>query len=207
MAISSIIEFAKQQNKNILIIGTPRSGTHALGSLFKVTDTEFTNLGEICLNDESVDPLEDIKKMYQHSVPSVAHIVQLSAKIALSSDIGMLKKHTVIVNLKRRNKVKQFASWMYFHATGGVNGKWHNHREEDTKLSPGAITVTSSDIDLFVIEQLTDDFFLPDYTLYYEDMDFVQSTYKKNQYRFNIEEVFSNLDYVNHRLINWKYHV
>lgn len=205
MQLVPILEAAHQQNKNVLIIGTPRSGTHALGSLLNAVDKRFTNLGEICLNDGS-DPLIDIQRMYQHTRPVVAHIVQLSAKIALSVNLTILKQHTIIINLKRRNKVYQFASWMYFHSIGGINGKWHNHTESDTSVQPGSITVTKEDVDLFVTEQLTDDFFSPDYVLYYEDLNFEQSSYKKNRYQFSIEKIFNNLDYVQQRLTNWKYY-
>lgn len=203
MNLSAIVEAAKQQNKNILIIGTPRSGTHALGSLF--SKLSCYNLGEICVAN-GIDPLVDIQRMYQHSNLTVAHIVQLSAKIALSPDLKTLKQHTVIVNLKRRNKVNQFASWMYFHSTGGINGKWHNHTEADTSLKADSITVAPEDIDLFVIEQITDDFFCADYTMYYEDLNFEQSEFKKNRYSFDITQVFSNLDYVKQRLENWAYY-
>lgn len=206
MELSNIIDSAVKQNKNILIIGTPRSGTHVLGSLFAANNKLIVNLGEICLAN-GVDPLIDIQRIYQHNYIKVAHIVQLSAKIALSADLKTLKEHTVIVNLKRQDKVRQFASWMYFHNTGGVNGKWHNHVESDTSLIPGSITVTAEDINLFVTEQLTDNFFCPDYVLYYEELNFEQSSsYKKNRYSFNIEELFSNLDYVKQRLSSWKYY-
>lgn len=205
MELVAILEEAHQQNKNVLIIGSPRSGTHALGSLFNSVDKRFANLGEICLNNGS-DPLVDIQQVYQHTRPMVAHIVQLSAKIALSSDLATLKHHTIIVNLKRRNKVAQFASWMYFHNTGGINGKWHNHNESDTSLHPGSITASKEDVDLFVTEQLTDNFFCPDHVLYYEDLNFEQSLFKKNQYQFSVEQIFNNLDYVKQRLGNWKYY-
>lgn len=205
MQLATIIESAKQQNKNILIVGTPRSGSHALGSLFSAQDNTITNLGEICLHN-GTDPLLDIQRMYDHGHLKVAHIVQLSAKISLSADLETLKTHTVIVNLRRQNKVNQFASWIYFHSTGGVDGKWHNHIESDTKIAQGSITVSSEDIDLFVTEQLTDNFFTPDWILYYEDINFSQSTFKKNRYKFNIEEIFTNLDYVKQRLSNWKYY-
>lgn len=203
--LNEILNQAQQLNKNVLIIGTPRSGTHALGSTFQTLDTAFNNLGEICKND-GTDPLEDIKQIYNHTTPTVAHIVQLSAKTALSPQLDVLKQHAIIVNLKRNNKVKQFASWIYFHKTGGVNNlKWHNHKSSDTLLTPHSITVTSEDIDLFVIEQLTDDFFLPDYVLFYEGLKFDSKNFKKNEYSFNIEEMFTNLDYVTQRLGNWKY--
>ncbi len=203
--LTDILKQARQLNKNILIIGTPRSGTHALGSTFRKIDTTFINLGEICKNDGN-DPLEDIKQIYNHTTPLISHIVQLSAKIALSPWVDVLKQHAIIVNLKRNNKVKQFASWMYFHKTGGVNSlKWHNHEASDTVLSPRSITVTAEDIDLFLVEQLTDDFFLSDYVLFYECLNFSSADFKQNKYSFNIEEIFTNLDYVNQRLIDWKY--
>lgn len=205
MELTTILQVAHTQSKNVLIIGTPRSGTHALGSLFNAIDRRFNNLGEIYIKDGS-DLLDDIQQVYRHTHPLVAHIVQLSAKIALSADLATVKQHNLIVNLKRRNKVNQFASWMYFHRTGGVNGKWHNHIAADTSLLPGAITVTKEDIDLFVTEQLTDNFFCPDYVLYYEDLNFEQSVFKKNQYQFSIEQIFHNLDYVKQRLENWKYY-
>jgi hypothetical protein len=202
--LTDILTQARNTNKNILIIGTPRSGTHALGSSFNVLDTEFINFGEICKNN-GTDPLEDIKKIYNHDILSVSHIVQLSAKIALAPLIDSLKEHVLIVNLKRHNKVRQFASWMYFHRTGGVFGKWHNHESSDTKLQPNSVTVTPEELDLFVVEQLTDDFFQSDYVLFYEDLHFNSVHYQKNQYSFEIEKIFSNLDYVEHRLAKWKY--
>jgi hypothetical protein len=203
MNLENIVEAARQQNKNILIIATPRSGTHALGSLFgKISGN---NLGEICKND-GTDPLIDIQQMYKHDHLKIAHIVQLSAKIVLSCDLKTLKQHTLIVNLKRQDKVAQFASWMYFHHTGGVNGKWHNHTESDTKLSKGSITASAEDIDLFITEQLTDNFFCPEYILYYENLNFEKSLYKKNRYNFDLAQIFSNLDYVQQRLAHWTYH-
>lgn len=203
MDISLIVESAQQQNKNILIIGTPRSGTHALASLFD--NSKIQNLGEIHQHN-GTGPLINIEKMYAHNNLKIAHIVQLSAKIVLSLDLKTLKQNTIIVNLKRRNKVRQFASWMYFHASGGVNGRWHNHTEQDSSLRPGSITVTAEDIDLFVTEQLTDDFFLPDCVLYYEDINFSQAKFNKNRYSYDIEQIFNNLDYVKQRLENWAYY-
>ncbi len=203
--LTEILNQARQLNKNILIIGAPRSGTHALGSTLQNLDPVFKNLGEICRND-GTNHLEDIKQIYNHTTPTVAHIVQLSAKISLSSQVDILKQHAIIVNLKRNDKVKQFASWIYFHKTGGVNNlKWHNHESSDTLLTPQSVTVTSEDVDLFLVEQLTDDFFLSDYVLFYENLKFDSKKFKKNEYSFNIEEIFSNLNYVKQRLGQWKY--
>lgn len=204
MDLIDILKQAQTKNKNILIIGTSRAGTHVLGCSFNALDVASVNLGEICKND-GLDPLKDIKKIHNHDTLSVSHVVQLSAKIALAPQVDILKDHAVIVNLKRHNKIKQFASWMYFHKTGGVNGISHNHISTDTQLQPNSVTVTPEDLDLFVVEQLTDDFFLADYVLFYENIKFNSSTYKKNQYGFDIEKIFTNLDYVEQRLANWKY--
>ena len=58
---------------------------------------------------------------------------------------------------------------------------------------------------IHTVEQLTDDFFQSDYVLFYEDLHFTSVQYQKNQYSFEIEKIFSNLDYVEHRLANWNY--
>jgi hypothetical protein len=56
-----------------------------------------------------------------------------------------------------------------------------------------------------MLEQLIDDYFLPDYNLCYEDLAFTQTAYQKNEFAFPLETMFSNLDYVKKYLDNWKY--
>lgn len=206
MQLTDILSHARDSNKNILIIGSPRSGTHALGSLVSQLDTRFINHGELFLSKrDHTEKLDDLIKICSHDTPSVSHVVQLLAKVFLSPYVDTLKDHVIVVNLKRNNKIKQFASWMYFNKFGSYTNTAHNHKVQDTSAIPGSITATSEDVDRFMVEQLTDDFFLADYILYYENLDLKQSQYQQNQYSFPIETIFSNLEYVNERLRGWKY--
>jgi hypothetical protein len=169
-------------------------------------DTKFKNHGEIFKSNRThTELLDDLIEICSHKTSSISHVVQLSGKVFLSPYVDTLKDHMIIVNLKRNNKIKQFASWMYFKKIGGHMNKAHNHEIQDTNTTPGSITVTHEDIDRFIVEQLTDDFFLADYILYYENLDLKQSHYQQNQYSFPIETIFSNLEYVNERLLGWKY--
>ena len=54
-------------------------------------------------------------------------------------------------------------------------------------------------------EQLIDDQFQADTTLYYEDIDFTKSTIKKNSYAFLPELMIENLDEVKFYLSDWTY--
>jgi len=191
--------------KNILIIGSPRSGTHALGSHI-ANDRGMINLGEICINDGETDPVQDIGRLTQAREPTIAHLVQMTGKIKISGLVTSIKKSCEILVLRRRDKIQQFASWMYFHRSGGVMRSWHNHAEEQMYLEQQQITVTDDDIDQFLLEQLLDDFFQPDQVLYYEDLDLSKSLIKKNQYAWNLPLIFANLTLVRSRLQDWAYH-
>jgi hypothetical protein len=163
-------------------------------------------LGEICTIKDLPDPWNEIKILEQVKPLKIAHLVAYISKIRLTTEVQNIKKTSILVNLQRRNKVDQFASWMYFHLTGGINGKsWHNHKIEDTMMGPVSITVTDNDIDQFITEQTIDFFFCPDETVFYEDLNFDFSKYKKNQYKFYLPSIFKNLDYVRSRLENWRY--
>lgn len=202
--------------KNILILGSPRSGTHALGSIIS-KQLQCVNLGELFLLDDSkcIDP--DINLILDRSTAKplsdkftscrkVAHIVQMTVKLQLSSKVSLLKEHCEIISLRRRNKILQFASWMYFHKSGGVFRDWHNHNLDTMAIGPGELHVTQEDIDQFLLEQMLDDFFCPEKIMYYEDIDFSSSDYQKNIYVKDITTIFSNLDFVEKHLAGWKYH-
>lgn len=191
--------------KNILILGSARSGTHALGSHLS-NQLCTRNLGEICIIDEVTDPRVDIQRIMDLSVPSVAHLVQMSSKVKISDMVGEIKQKCEIICLRRRNKVQQFASWIYFHRTGGVFRSWHNHQHDEMRLEKNSITVSEQDVDQFLLEQMLDAFFMPDRTIYYEDCDFALSDVKKNLYAWDLSLIFSNLDYVRSRLGNYYYH-
>jgi hypothetical protein len=54
---------------------------------------------------------------------------------------------------------------------------------------------------------LIDDYFLPDFNLCYENLTFAKSKFKKNEFTFPLEEMFSNLAYVKKYLGDWNYHI
>ena len=203
--IDKIIDSAKSQNKNILIIGAPRSGTHALGA--EISNTALAkNLGEICQVLDKPEPWNEIQKLYNTPTLTVGHVVQLTPKMYLARDVKTIKKHTVVVNIRRLDKVKQFASYVYFRVMDptGLHG-WHNHTAVKTRIQPGSFEATQEQIIQFILEQTIDDYFVPDFNLCYENMNFTQTKYKKNEFAFPIETMFSNLDYVKTILGNWKY--
>lgn len=203
--LNQIVDCAVANKKNILIIGTPRSGTHALGAELSAI-SKARNLGEICMVGRSNEPWHEINKLYNTQRLTVAQIVQLIAKMHLARDVATIKHHNVIVNIRRRDKVKQFASWIYFRVRDptGLHG-WHNHSADKTNVEQYSFEAQESDITQFMLEQLIDDYFLPDFNLCYEDIVFTQKKYKKNEFAFPIETMFSNLDYVRQCLAEWQY--
>jgi hypothetical protein len=202
---NTILKDSQIQNKNILIIGSPRSGTHALGSeLAKLSNAKY--LGEICKASDDPDPWNEIKLLYNTTGLTIGQIVQMTSKLYLAHDVGTIKHHTIIVNIRRRDKVKQFASWAYFQLRDPTAFRgWHNHKVGSTNVQPHSVEATDHYITQFILEQLLDDYFLPDYNLCYEDLLFTQTNYQKNEFAFPIEQMFSNLDYVKERLANWQY--
>ncbi len=70
-------------------------------------------------------------------------------------------------------------------------------------IPPGSIEVSINDIESFISDQIIDDQFKTDFTVYYEDIDFTNSNFKKNHYAYPIEEVILNLDFVRSYLQDW----
>lgn len=186
-------------------MGSPRSGTHALGSVIS-KQLGFINLGEICQVDGATNAVEDIERILDTRQQKVAHIVQMLSKVQLSGKVSSIKKSCEIILLRRRNKLLQFASWMYFHKSGGVLRDWHNHVLDTTAIGVGELCVTQNDIEQFLLEQMLDDFFCPDKIMYYEDIDFSSAEYQKNHYTQDITSIFSNLDFVKKHLADWNYY-
>jgi len=203
--ISEAIQYSINQNKSILILGSPRSGTHALGSVIHKQLADYEYFGEIGTINGTASPWNEIEKLYT-STSSIAHLVAMTSKLRLSLDVDRIHKHCVVIQLRRENKIAQFASYMYFHLTGGVNGPaWHNHKITDTKIEPGSIVASDEQIDQFLLEQIIDDFFRPDYVVHYEQLNFDKSTVNKNQFSYDLPLMFKNLDHVTARLGHWKY--
>lgn len=203
--IEKIITKARDQNKNILIIGSPRSGTHALGAeISKSTNGKL--LGEICTTSAPGAYWKEINQLYETPILTIGQLVQLSPKIKLAGEVATIKKHTVVVNIRRRDKVKQFASWIYFRVMDPTYRQpWHNHLATQTRHQQGSIQVSEQQLEQFILEQMVDDFFLPDFQLCYEDLVFTQTKFFKNQFAFPVELIFSNLDFVKEYLANWQY--
>lgn len=201
--IETILNQARQQKKNILILSTPRSGTNALGYEFVHTGRKIRNLGEICIQEDLRHSLGEIKKLYNTKHLTVAQLVRWEPKLYLSSDLTTIKDHAVIVCLRRKNKIKQFASFFYFNQVH--RGLWANTDPTNFHGEIGRYLATKEDIDLFIQHQMMDDFFHPDFNLVYENLVFTQPWLSKNSFPFPLEQIFSNLDYLRQRLENWAY--
>ena len=198
--LDKIIEHSK--SKNILIVGAPRSGTHALASSINNCDATLQYLGEIGMIQRTEKPWQDLDQFYTNIPRKLAHVVQSYGKIFALPKLSQIKKQTLIVEIRRRDKVKQFASWMFFKKIGAIYNFQHDGQDY---MPPGSITVTLDDLERFIIDQIVDHSFSPDYILYYEELKFDQSQVKKNHYVYPIEHVFSNLNLVEEYLGNWKY--
>ena len=230
--IDTIIAQARSENKNILIIGAARSGTHALGSTI-AKHGSFDYLGEldnrpgpiiakyrpgthpkkfkdenglsITPKDDLTSPPRDIYRLNSHGHTIVAQIVQLTLKIKLSGMIHKIKEHSIIVNLRHRDKVAQYSSLRYARDINQDFKKWHNYTPENTIEAINQLTATQEDINQFMNEQMVDSHFDADYTLYYEDLTFDSYFVEKNNYIFDITKMFTNLDFVELNLKSWKY--
>lgn len=204
--LDKIIQTARDTNKQILILAAPRTGTHALGQEIAVL-SGAKNFGEICMTGYCDDPWQDIHGLIDCKVFAVGHVVQLTPKMVLAENVEKIKKRCVLVNIKRKDLVSQFASSMYFRVLDptGLHG-WHNHSKQKTRLQPGQIVAKKEDIDQFKLEQMLDEYFFPDFRLCYETMNFSQQKlYQKNQFSFPLPQMFSNLDFVQQQLGTWKF--
>lgn len=200
--LAKVVESAIDQNKNILILGSARSGTHPLGKDLLQIHNKAILLGEICSPQHSDRPWQEIEKIYDHSSIFIAHLVSYVSKIYLCKDIQKIKDHALIINIRRHDKVKQFASWIYFRHIGAIYN--FDHAGQDW-IPQHSITATVDDIEQFIAEQTIDDFFIPDAVIEYEKYNFLTKSYKKNQYAYPIEEIFSNLDFVKQNLTDFRY--
>lgn len=204
--LEQIVHAAKAANKHMLVLAAPRTGTHALcQTLTKISNAR--NFGEICKTGYCEDPWTDIDNFVNSDTVAVASVVQLTAKITLAENVEKIKQQCVIVNIKRQDLISQFTSWMYFRVLDPtcLYG-WHNHTAQKTKVKPGEIVATQEDINQFKVEQMLDEYFLPDFRLCYENVDFSQQIkYRKNQFSFPLPQMFANLDFVEHQLSSWKF--
>jgi hypothetical protein len=200
--LETLFADANFKNKNILILGAPRSGTHALASVIYKQDPSLRYIGECGMIQTKESPWDDFDLFTSNDHRRLGHIVQSYTKLFALHKTQNIKNNSLVVELRRRNKVQQFASWMYFKHLGEIYNFQHNGQDY---LAPGSLTVTLNDIERFLVDQLVDRFFNPDYILYYEDLNLANSKIKKNHYVYPIEQVFSNLEFVEHWLKDWEY--
>jgi hypothetical protein len=201
--MQEIMQSALDQNKNILILAAPRSGSHALASTLRCLHPDIQYLKEICCAQSSDEPWTEIAPMLDTRPIKLAHIVQARSKIFLAGMAQRIKEHCVIVELRRRLKVKQFASWMYFQH---ILNRYHFDHGGQDYVPPGTITVDIQHIERFLYEQLLDQIFDADHVVYYEDTDLSPSLIQKNHYAYPIERIIKNLDLVQQYLGDWQYH-
>jgi len=189
-------------SKNLLILGSPRSGTHPLASVLK-QQWRFRYIGETGMAQESATPWRDFDIFCEpHAVPVLAHAVQSRAKLGAIVMVPEIKRHTYILALRRRDKVSQFASWIYFRNIGAIYN--FDHRGRDY-VAPASFEVTYDDIEQFVIDQIIDDQFNADAVVYYEDLDLGTSIITRNQYCFDPKLMIRNIELVQQHLAQWKY--
>jgi hypothetical protein len=141
----------KFKDTNILIIGAPRSGTHALASIIHQQNPQLQYLGEIAMHQKSLHPWQDFERFYDNTPRKLGHAVQSYGKIFAVAKVSQIKQHTTIVEIRRRNKVKQFASWMFFKHIGAIYNFQHDGQDY---LPPGSLTAKLGDIELFIIDQI-----------------------------------------------------
>lgn len=201
--MQNLIQQMRKTNKNVLILGAPRSGTHALASLFVQQKLGDEYLGEICMLKKNSEPWLDINPMLSINTRKIAHIVQSYSKLFLISQILEIKKTCFIVEIRRRNKLDQFASWIYFRHIGAIYD--FSHADQDY-LPPKSINITLDDIEQFLIDQTIDRSFCADVIVYYEEIDFSNSRIKKNQYKYPIRQVINNFDLAEKYLSLWQYY-
>jgi hypothetical protein len=187
---------------NCLVLGAPRSGTHALASIIQ-SRLPFKYLGEIGMAQKSSRPWFDLGIFTEsHDMPRLAHVVQSRAKLGALQLVEKIKINTFVIALRRRDKGKQFASWIYFRHIGAIYNFDHGGQDY---VGPDTLTVTYDDIEQFIVDQIIDDQFDPNLIMYYEDIDFGASVIKKNSYCFPPEQMIKNIDLVKEALQHWRY--
>jgi len=156
---------------------------------------------EIGLSHKSDTPWQDLELFCQpHPIPLLAHVVQSRAKIGALNLVDSIKKHSYVIVLRRRDKISQFASWIYFRS---IKYKYNfDHRGQDY-VAPDTYQVTYDDLLYFATNLIVDDYYDPNLVLYYEDIDFATSSIRKNQYSFDPTLMIRNIDMVKKFFADW----
>ena len=181
--------------KGVIVIGTPRSGSHMLTDILFNTAAlpNAKLLGEIRSDGNfSVDDFKNIESQNQGSI-IFCSVVQLWIKRVLAMDRNYLKDY-VLVNLRRRDKVAQYISWCVFQAQTTSSIVKHSPNWDDYKdCLP--IETTQEHLNNFIDEQNLDFAFTdPDYIFYYEDIVNLNlhTNFKKNNYPVSHEQIVTD---------------
>jgi len=192
--------------KGILIISTPRSGSHMLASMvYNMLEIENkVNLGEIYCHDvDKLDILQHLKNIESlHTNKFIIASIVRSYVINLLIPNQKYFKDYYLIDLRRRDKIAQYASWCIAQKTGDFLPKLESYKN----LFP--LPVDIEHIEHFIAAQ-NFCYAIPAHKiLYYEEVVNLNlpSSFKKNQYHFDIKNVFSDYEVIYKLLGNYQYH-
>lgn len=192
-----------KQKKGILIIGTPRCGSHHVSAgIFRVLP--FNNkeyIGEIYSEFNSENIEKNIKELQNREKFIVGSLVQWTPKNLLTQHLTEFNDF-YLINLRRLDKVAQYRSWCMARLTWKYT---NSHSIDWSKIENDLpYAVTNDDLDQFIIEQNADYLWSYDQILYYEQLN-LNSIFQKTEYVFSNEKIFSDYSLVLKRLKNFKY--
>lgn len=207
------LDYNTTGKRGVLVIGTPRCGSHALchGLYNSSTEKNSKFLGEILKETDTPDHTKILE--YWDRVENenqnnfvYASIVQLFSKTWMSAFYSDRFDDYIIINLRRRNKVKQYMSWCVFRAQMKSSIIRHSPTYEEYRDFLLWKT-TLEDIEMFMTEQLMDYALKSDFVVYYEDIDFssLGTEFKKNHNLLNENLIMSDPELVNRILLDFKY--
>jgi hypothetical protein len=192
--------------KGILIISTPRSGSHMLASMvYNILEIENkVNLGEIYCHDvDKLDILQHLKNIELSHAGEfiIASIVQYYAINLLIPNQKYFKDY-YLIDLRRRDKIAQYASWCIFQKTGNFSPNPESYKH----LLP--LPVDIEHVERFIASQ-NFCYAIPAHKiLYYEEVVNLNlpSSFTKNHYPIDIKDIFSDYEVIYKLLGNYQYH-
>ena len=192
--------------KGILVISSPRSGTHMMTSILANTIDikNKININEIYVNNVDklniLQQLKDIEQQYSEKF-IIASIVQWYVINLLIPHWDYLKDY-YIIDLRRYDKIAQYTSWCILQASGQYNPSVESYQH----LLP--ITVDIEHVERFIASQNICYAIKADKVLYYEDVVKLNqfSSTKKNYYPIDVNDIFSDYEIIYKLLGNYQYH-
>tara|TARA_B110000858_G_C17480825_1_gene327065 strand:- start:31 stop:564 length:534 start_codon:yes stop_codon:yes gene_type:complete len=174
--------------KQLVIISSARSGSHFYGEICSRQNPTTKYNGELL----------EIKDF-----SGIAQIVQPRLKYKLLTSQKYVLENKTIHILRRRDKIEQFRSWLFYDVTGKHNGAVYNQPLP-------SITISETQIQEFISEQIFDYSFVHDEIIYYEDLletyNITFKKMKKNIYNIDMKTFVTNWNDVEYELGLFKYH-